>query len=429
VLLCAPSMGVLDNWLPVLHAVRAEHPEWRIVALIPDRDTLAQLDPADTAHVLADEVIDETVAPLVDGGWVAARGFLGAAELAQPSFVARALMGLAGRSARRAGLSRTGAQRRAATALSALAAPGSRLLYDVHLHEKERLSGILDVFADAPRFSVNHGIDLEVDDPSRCPPTDPENVWAAHLYGAGEVDAYARNFGLDPDSLHVVGIARHTRAWVERVVAASASRHHLPHDGFVFVVSRPAGSPYLPRDRKVAALRALHQVAWQEHGIPLVLRTHPKESEDGTLADALPADEQGISWSMSRAHPFHLARHSRLAVTLFSGVSIDLVAMGVPVIELLDVRGLAGFDGPGSARDGRGRPLFGPYRQNGLVIPADDIDDLRMAFTRVLEDRTGELEMLESAHRSVFAPPDRAIPRIVADLVAPTKLPPEDVSA
>jgi hypothetical protein len=116
-------------------------------------------------------------------------------------------------------------------------------------------------------------------------------------------------------------------------------------------------------------------------------------------------------------------------VTFLSGVSVDLVAMGVPVIELLDVRGLAGLDGPGTARDGRGRPLFGPYRRDGLVIPADDIEDLRVAFTRVLEDRTGELEVLEAAHRSVFASPDRAIPRIVADLVAPKRPPPGDLSA
>jgi hypothetical protein len=151
--------------------------------------------------------------------------------------------------------------------------------------------------------------------------------------------------------------------------------------------------------------------------------------EDGTLAEALPADEQGVSWSISRAHPFHLAQHSRLAVTFLSGVSVDLVAMGVPVIELLDVRGLAGLDRPGSPHDDRGRPLFGPYRRDGLVIPADDLDDLRAAFTRVLADRTGTLETLASAHRSVFAAPEGAIPRIVADLVAPTKLPPDDVSA
>ena len=61
VLLCAPSLGILDNWLPVLHAARAEHPDCRIVALIPDRETLAQLDAADTAHALADEVIDATL--------------------------------------------------------------------------------------------------------------------------------------------------------------------------------------------------------------------------------------------------------------------------------------------------------------------------------------------------------------------------------
>jgi hypothetical protein len=299
-----------------------------------------------------------------------------------------------------------------------LAGPNTRLLYDVHLHQKQRLRPLLASLAGTPRISHNHGLELEIADGRRVAPTDPENVRAALLYGPTEVDAYAQNFGLQRDALHPVGIVRHEKAWVDKVVERSRSLHELPFPEFAFVVSRPAGSSYLPRARKVAALRALHQVAWVEHGLPLVLRTHPKEHEDGTLIEALPADGEGISWARSHAHPFHLATRSTIGVTFLSGVAIDLVAFGVPVIELLDVRGLPEHDGPSAARDAHGRLRFGPYRRDGLVIAADDIHDLRRGIDAVIGDRESEVRALMTGVQDRFADPTGSIARAVEILSA-----------
>ncbi len=399
VLLCAPSMGILDNWLPVLHAARRSRPDCRIVALIPDRDTLAQIDAADTAHVLADEVIDATLVPLHAGGWMLADGFLSAADDARPRRLFPRL--------------RTRTQRARGSDPSALAGPDARVLYDIHLHKKPGLGPLVDALGDTPRFSHNHGIELEASDALRVPPKDPQNIRAAFVYGSSEVEPYAHNFGLEPSAIDVVGIVRHEPAWVRRVIERSRALHTLPFDDFVLIVSRPAGSSYLPRDRKVAALRAVHQVAWREHGLPLVLRTHPKEHEDGTIADVFPAEEEGVSWALSSAHPFHLATRSRVGVTFLSGVSVDLVALGVPVIELLDVRGLPEHDRPDARRDADGRILFGPYRRDGLVIAADDVEDLRLALAAITADRDDSLAPLMRALRARFADPDGATERLL----------------
>ena len=388
VLLCAPSLGILDNWLPVLHAARRSQPDCRIVALIPDRETLAQLDASDTAHVLADEVIDATLVPLHGGGWMLADGFLSAVDAARPRRLLPRL--------------RTRAQRARSTDPSALAGPDSRVLYDIHLHKKAGLGPLLDVLGNTPRFSHNHGIELEASDALRVAPKDPENVRAAFVYGPSEIEPYAHNFGLESSAMEVVGIVRHEPTWVRRVIERSRSLHTLPFEDFVLIVSRSAGSTYLPRDRKVAALRALHQVAWREHGLPLVLRTHPKEHEDGTLADAFPAEEEGVSWALSRAHPFHLATRSRLGVTFLSGVSVDLVALGVPVVEYLDIRGLPDLDNDTTERDLRGRPMFSPYRRDGLVTGVDDIAGLREAVGQVDGDRERLVATQKQAHALRF---------------------------
>ena len=410
VLLCAPSLGVLDNWLPILDAVRRADPDQRIAAVLPDRETVAQLDPEDTAHRLADGLIDRTLAPLVDGGWVVAKGFLEAGPLTLPRRITRridAVLGARGACLRPLlRLLRTPTQRARRSDLSLLADPANRLLYDVQLHDKPRLGPLLATFGATPRFSHHHGIELEEPGTPRVAPPDPEHVHTVLAYGPSEIDGYAANYGIPREHVRPVGVLRHDPAWIRTVMERSAERHELPFERFVFVVSRPAGSPYLPADRKVAALEAIHRVAWEEHGLPLVLRTHPKEHEDGTLAAALPASGEGVSWARSRAHPFHLATGSWAAVTFFSGVAVDLVALGVPVVELLNVRGMPAYDRPDAPRDDRGRPQFGPYRRDAVVLPADDLDDLRAAFAQLQHDRANAVATLQEAVRARYAAPD-----------------------
>jgi hypothetical protein len=100
-------------------------------------------------------------------------------------------------------------------------------------------------------------------------------------------------------------------------------------------------------------------------------------------------------------------------VTFFSGVSVDLVALGVPVVELLDVRGLPEHDRPDARRDADGRILFGPYRRDGLVIAADDVEDLRLALAAITAARDDSLAPLMRALRARFADPDGATERLL----------------
>jgi hypothetical protein len=92
------------------------------------------------------------------------------------------------------------------------------------------------------------------------------------------------------------------------------------------------------------------------------------------------------------------------------------VALGIPVIELLDIRGLPAYDHPLAARDHRGRPTFSPYRQDGLVIPSDDEADLRATMARVLADPSAVVKDLQSAYSRCFCSPRSTIASMVRAL-------------
>lgn len=426
VLVVAPSLGSLDSWLPVVSANRDRDPDTRIVAVVPERRTIVAVDPDDTMVRLADGLVDSVLAPTVDGGWVRADGFVAARDLVGrerlASGVARVLGALSRRFLGRRPLVgtpprtrailralRPRATRRADVRLAEHIGAGAMVCYDVHVHRHPASAAVLAELGDLPRASLHHGIDLVRDDGRRFPLVRADLDVAVGLFSELERPAYRSVHGLDDAVLHVVGIPRHDREWMERVIAASRERHLVPVEDAVFVISRPAGSTYLPDERKVAALAALHRVVCEERGIPLVIKLHPKERDDGTLARGLPTSGEGRSWYRVRAHPFHIAQHALAAVAFHSGVLIDMVALGVPAIELIDVRGLVEHDRPGTQRDARGRPMHSALRAHGLVLPADDGDDLAVALDGILTDRVDAVARLRRAYDATFPAPGSAI--------------------
>ncbi len=434
VVLASPGLGILDNWLPIVAAARARRPDLEVVVVVPERATLLDVDPDDTVVRLVDEVVDLVIVPAVDGGWVGHPSLVAARMAADAERPAAAVLGLVAGVGRRLGRPvdparppLVGALRRLrpdvlrgdAFALGPLGGPEARVCYDVYVHRKPSARRALVELGDAPRWSLHHGIDLVAPSSKDVASPEPHLEARASLSAAAERDVYVDRYGVPADRTHVDGVPRSDPAWVTRVVAASAARHPTPAPGYVLVVSRPAGSSYLPRDRKVRALADLHRVVCVERGLRLVVKPHPKEGDDGTLAAALPPRSEGVTWERSGAHPFHLAAGAEAAVAFHSGLVVDLVDLGVPVIELIDVRGLPAHDGPDAVRDARGRPMFSAFRRAGMVLPAEEADDLRAHLDRIAADRTGTVLALRAARDAAFARVPDAIGRITTDLLAP----------
>ena len=438
IVLASPGLGILDNWLPVLTEARARRPDLEVVVVVPERATLLDVDPDDTVVRLTDALADRVVVPAVDGGLVVQRSLADARAAAATEVRAERALRLLAAVGRRLGRSvdpgrpplapalrglRPAALRGRDADVAALGGPSARVCYDVYVHRKPAARRVLTALGATPRWSLHHGIDLIAPSPRDVPSPEPHLEVRASLYAPSERDVYLTRYGVPADRIHVDGVPRSDPAWVDRVVATSADRHATQAPGYVLVVSRPAGSSYLPWDRKVRALRDLHLAVCEERGLRLVVKPHPKEGEDGTLAAALPPDLEGVTWERSRAHPFHLAAGAHAAVAFHSGLVVDLVDLGLPVIELIDVRGLAPHDGPETVRDGRGRPAFSAFRRTGMVRAADDVDDLRAHLDRIAADRDGVVVALRAARDRAFARVPNAAGRIAEDLLRPWPAP------
>ena len=456
VLICHPNMGIVDSWLPVLATAKEQHPQWRIVALIPKawKDG-RRINPDDVALAALDGILSEAIVEVAHGCF---RSQTRLVDESSGARLVRFLAGSAGRLdpwvaplARRLG--RNGPERAVTTALGSLLGrvghvgidrlgghlgPGPLLVcYDAGQASKlgDRL---LRAFGDAPRFSVSHGLGVPamsagseaVEAPEAVAQEGGSEVDRRHdvrLYAYGE--SHARDYrswpGIGADRVRVVGVPRHDPASRGAIVATSRRMYPVPWDDAVLLISRPATSTraepggirdWLPVGRKIEQLRVIHRVVCERHGLRLLIRAHPKEGEDGSLAAGLPADGEGVTWARTLAHPLHLAEHLRFAIAFSSGVSIDLLSAGVPTIEFQDVTGATLYDGPDALRDAKGRILRTAQRRTHTVLPADDESDLETQVRRILTERAAVVEELMTPFRTLYAEPSGAVAQVVADL-------------
>ena len=90
----------------------------------------------------------------------------------------------------------------------------------------------------------------------------------------------------------------------------------------------------------------------------IVIKLHPKERREGIYEEVFGTETYGYNWVYSDNHPFVLAEYSDFAISFYSGVVIDMLALGIPTIEYLDLRGIPEYDNDESLRDKMDHPVF-----------------------------------------------------------------------
>jgi hypothetical protein len=133
----------------------------------------------------------------------------------------------------------------------------------------------------------------------------------------------------------------------------------------------------------------------------VVVRMHPKDIERDRriVEEAFGMPGLDIDWCYSSQHPFLLGRRALFALTFFSSVALDMIAVGTPTIELCDFSGL--MKSPHLVRDEHGRPTS-IYQQLGLVLSARNFDELAEQVDRIFEDRNAVIVQLRSAYDSSY---------------------------
>ncbi|SIO03401.1 hypothetical protein SAMN05444722_0183 [Rhodovulum sp. ES.010] len=425
--LVSPSTGIVDNWLPVLAELKTRDPAHRLTVILPQPKFVDEIRSRSLLIRSLDRLTDRVIWRAPSGTWRESdslMAIIGAAGAQKP---------LTGRISAALGRGRGRSDRPVPLAETRLIGARPVLLYDVYEEHKPYNAGIVPDELFSASYSLCHGINIA--DGGRTPSARPgfratESALKPDTFLFSELERpyYRETYGLPEDRLHAVGIPRHEPDWVARVRREDAAALDPLPERFIGLISRSHNPSYLPKGRKLAALKALKRVA-DEVDLPIVVKRHPKQrgrrlvplAQTDLYETAFGAAGLGRTWFETNAHWFALAPRCAFALSFFSGVVTDMAALGVPAVEWLDLAGLPECDTADALRASDGTPAF-PYRYLGLVAAATTEADLRRFAQAAIERREETAAPMTARYREIFGDPRGAVAR-VADRIAPPAAP------
>ena len=424
--LCSPGLGMMDNWLPVLHSMKTAQKDLSIICIIPKTQMVDQAEEGDINVLLSEEIFKSVFIVTHSGIWIETKSILNAKDLLSLSVVGKTWLRLMAKLKGPVGGRVRQMTRAVWRAIDQIRFAGktfslhsirnsqSILLFDLFEETKSYSSEILMLFAGRRKFSLPHGVNVltqPLDQKYFGSRSDGETT--AFVFSKLEKEYFEKGYRLDEKDLRFIGVPKHNPNWVSYV--RQRETQTLDWQDYVFVISRPV-SNYLPYDRKKRAIEDIKKLFVDKLGMKIVVKRHPKEFSDGLFEKILGTSNLGTTWTLTRSHAFTVATHSKLAIAFYSSVVTDMVALGVPSIEYLDLRNIAEFDNDEALRDSTGEPVFS-YRHQGLTLGASDSEQLSKHADSILKDRFSVISKLKSDYDRCFDNNVDALESITAEIL------------
>lgn len=410
---CSPSLGIIDSWMPIMSSLRENLPGANFIFVAPNLRTVQELDLSSWLHQKTSRIFDQIVFKDSSDQWYSFGSFDAAIKVARKLdswVVTRVFRKI------RLGVIESYliffqhwiSKRRFQESCFEFRAienqPGV-LLFDLHEVEKPYTAYIKEHFSGVEKYSLYHGISVRgigdfksgISEPVSLPGLVKYNVL---LFSQEELKFYREKYGLVDNNLRVIGIPRHEAQWLTGLEKVHGDVDFDKVKRFIFVIGRPSNEKYFPRKRKLQALQDICDVA-EENGLDIIVKKHPKENDDATYQKVFTEMSRGLTFSFSKSHPLVLGRHCVFAVSFFSGVAVDMVRLGTPVIERLDLRGLPFSDNEDALRDDNNDPVY-VYRYLGLALGANDSLMFAHQVRRVMKCRDEVVAEQQAAYDRVY---------------------------
>ncbi len=415
-LICSPSIGILDNWLPVLYDLKKRRTNHSFVFVAPQSNSIDAIDEASLLFILAKDIFDRIIFRSWFGHWLSAVSFAEAKQINKRKYFAKIIYRIS------ESFSSRGYKRIASLLINLYLIfknyknnycklqeelkQTDCVLYDIFEHHKSYNHELIKALVGVKKYSMPHGLDLRIQTKGISKIVNEDNNITAYFYSEHEREHYKTVYGLADPDLRIVGVARHSSSWMKFILEHEKGISGEIGEGFIFVISRPGLTKFLSRKAKRKSLEYIWRLG-DELNKKIVVKLHPKEKRDGLCEEVFRKSHYGEKWFYSNSHPFILGQKSAFAISFQSGVSIDLIPLGVPTIELLDLRGIPEYDNKDALRDQNGSPVFS-YRYYGLVLGANDYNDLKFQAERIINDRASILNQLHVQYNKFFAKIEKA---------------------
>lgn len=425
--LCSPHIGILDNWMPVLWSLKEKKKDSEYICIVTKTNWLSKSALSNKLVVLSDQVFDKILFKNQYDQWESAdsfgdvvafiekekqkTGFLKAAQKLKEKNLFKPIGVIATKFWHTVNYYRSKARE---INWKSIFSQTECLIYDIGQEFKVGNQFFLKNLKEVPKFSLFHGlitIDTDGADPEDNNVVD--NV-TAYLFSEKEKPHYKASYGLKEESMKVTGIPRHHPDWITFMMEDEDISGRLNFSEYIFIISRPYGSDFHPRNRMKKSLEEIKEIAFEQLDVNIIVKIHPSEKEGGLYEEVFGLENKGKKWDYSSHHPFLLGKNALFAISFYSGVAVDLVAQGIPVIEKLDLRDLPSYKS--EFKDNNGEPVM-RYRYYNLMLGASSYDQMKNHVDDIMKNKKAVVEKLKSNYRQVFPSPENSIDEITSDIL------------
>ena len=412
VFICGPNAGMMDMWLPVICSLRRKRPDadlWCFFSTTKNAKDFGRT--ISVLREISEETFDNFASPSPLGGYVAAKNIGELVDIIQHHELierrVRVLLDFVpiGERIRHFSLEVALLAYRTLKIeekLEGLVNDCKIVLSDLYMLRKGSPRTFFTAWKSAQWYSLLHGINLLTDTNLKMKTPDltllPKKI-VAFLFSDREIVFYANQYGLKCSQMRVVGVPRHEKSWITYIKDREMVSSEWEKSRYVFLISRGIGGP-LPAQRKREYLVAIREVVCKELGLELIIKTHPNAGDETVYQDVF-GDEEGVCWAVEGRHPLVLGANCIFGISFYSGVPMDLLRLGVPTIEYLDLSGIPDYDNPDSMRSEDGEAIL-VYRKHGLVLGASTREQLKIQIQRILTERALVLQELNEAYRMLY---------------------------
>jgi len=436
---CSPGFGMVDMWLPVIRKLKKKG-DIKIDFVFPEPSSIRLEEKNSTLFNLSEQFADKVIYKGYSGRWFMAHT-LSEARIGikfsnfdeKISFFAAKLM--KGRASKYFLLKIIG---KSISVISryifyikenfsnidlfnvGLFKKIDGVLCDIVVENKTVNKELRNELQDVHKFSIFHGLNaLWVASAFNCEQfVKKRSDVVVYSMSNLESNGYKKCFGIMEENIVRVGIPRHDKDWIDFVINESHTLKEQKFEPFVFVIGRPA-SPYNTVERKKKALKNMHDIICVKYNLKLIVKSHPKESLDGIdgriYSEALGLKNYGKTWIYSDRHPFVLGNKAIFAVSFYSGVGTDMLAINKPTIEYLDLSNLDLYDNNDALRDKHGEPVF-ELRYAGLVLGASSKERFSQHVESILNQREEVILLLYSKYKEYYNPLECASEVVASDI-------------
>jgi hypothetical protein len=403
--LCTPNLGILDSWLPVLRVLKDISPNVNFIFLASMENFMNQVN-LDSEIIKKSEGIFNLIVFRSDSGLLlSAETFTKAKKLNADSRIS--IFHYGRRLMRKLKLNSLynifyltyeffikNIFRDSIFNINLLKNFRYVTLLDVSELIKPYSSDLYSMVIGSQNYSLGHGAGLHgVEDYSTnhikksCQKINTKNT-TAYLYSETEIPFYKDYFQLESGQIKVYGVPKHDNQWVKNF-KSKKSQHK---NKYIFIISRTTSEHYL-EERRFEFLEMIKKIAIK-FKLSVVVKLHPIELDISMYKKIFESGVDNVSWEVSTNHPYSLGNNCEFAICFGSSVPLDLLHLGIPSIELSNLKGIKDDDHKFSLRDCSGEPVR-KYRYLNLVLGASSYNELEKHVVDILKNKQEVVKKLK----------------------------------